>query len=305
MKEEEEEEEEKFSLPPALPPSTKIVFTEKRTLLSYNQPRGILQQLHQQDSSSSSSSSNNNNSSIDANYPLQQQQQPQLVDHANEKRRENIITNTRGVVMKKICGVMDCNKIITVRVDRYTAIKSGKLCKGHTNTRRLFVRGDTVDVISPADVVVVPGSCPAPKDKVCLIARRAVNGKEDMCSRVLQDYVECLSFKGHYTQMFRARRMGTTKMEGTPCYLIKPINGGEIWVESPQIIRDADAVCDQGALPFEDRSAVQPMDLGSSVLMPQLQQQQQHHQLLLPLPLPSPLNSSAKPPQSNITSMLE
>lgn len=248
-----DEDEDILSLPPALPPSSNVFFTDKWKVLTYEQLRNPFAHFEKpslrfkpfnilkvdpetslssllEDDGTTSSGHNGVGSTP-----------------SNEKRRESIITNDRGVVLKKICAIKDCDKIVTVRVDRYVATKSGKLCKGNMNTKRLFIKDDVVDVINPIN---------SKYDKSCIVSRKQPNGKkDDMYSRVLQDYAECLSFRGNFIQMFRSHKEGLTKTDNKVCYLIKPTDKTDIWIEDPHSVKDF-----ENELPFnEDRSILQPI----------------------------------------------
>ena len=249
--------EDALVLPPALPPSSNVFFADKWKSMSYNQSYNPTTRVKTVTTTKSDDTTGNHNEIST--------QQPEKITtggsggvtpkekQKSDKGRESIITNDRGVILKKICSVQECNKIVTVRVDRYLAIKSGKLCKGNMNTKRLFIREDIVDVINPLE---------GKFDKSCIVSRKQTNGNRvDMYARVLQDYIDCLEFKGKYLQMFRARKEGITKTDNKVCYLIKPIEKNEIWIEDPYSVREVKDSSDDYT--FDERSSLEPVETDS------------------------------------------
>lgn len=251
--------EDILTLPPALPPSSNICFTDRWKTLFHTQPRNTETSestttvLKSEDDTTTQNEIFAQGSGKTRTRGRKRKSEGPRDRPKSDKRRESVITNDRGVVLKKICSIQECNKIVTVRVDRYLALKSGKLCKGNMNTKRLFVREDIVDVINPIDSMC---------DKSCIISRKQTHGNRvDMYARVLHDYTDCLTFKGKYLQMFKSQKEGITKTDSRVCYQIKPIDKTEIWIEEPYAVKDIKDCTDDYS--FEERSSLEPMESDS------------------------------------------
>ena len=141
---------------------------------------------------------------------------------ASEKRRERTIISDVGAVMRKIGGVEECEKTITVTIRKYVARNAVLLCKGTVNTKRLFVQGDEVEEVCP---------CNNTSGKAFFIIRKATSKKAKMYCRAFSDVTPSIHFVEDTTKTFTANKRGFTKSDSIECLCIEPIPGCELWVD--------------------------------------------------------------------------
>lgn len=144
-------------------------------------------------------------------------------DPYKEKRREKVILKDIGATTKKIQNVVDCNDVIGINVKKYVASTSLLLCKGVSNTKRIFVRNDSVWVLCPDQV--------EHEQVIVIVFKKKDPSKNMIFLRKLEEIEPNLDLKEDTEEFFVTSMKGETKLGETVCYCITPIRGFDIWVD--------------------------------------------------------------------------
>lgn len=116
-----------------------------------------------------------------------------------------------------------------IPIIRYIANAPGKLCRGKGNYKRLFLKGDIVEVLCPETVM---------EDRLStLFIHRLSSGKEMLMQRHLSDYTNQLEFKEECTLRYKVIQTGHfTCGSYEECVCIQPIPGSNLWVDKRLVV---------------------------------------------------------------------
>lgn len=177
-----------------------------------------------------------------------------------EKRRERVIIRNIGGAMRKIEDVYLCGKDdeVTIIIRRYVAIGSVLLCKGGSNTKRLFVKKDIVEELLPCNDF----------EKSFVIVYKTEGGKQWIHPRPLSELLPSLSYVNDTTRTFSVKKRGVTKNDGIRCLCIEPLPGYELWIDegliindfSEFLVKDKDDASDTAATDNDDKVVVVDVD---------------------------------------------
>ena len=147
-------------------------------------------------------------------------------------RRESAILLGIGTTRRKFAlseettskGEQKDDMYVCVPINRYVAIKSGKLCQGKVNHKCLFNKDDTLDLLCP-DTVQSDG-------RATVFVHREYMNRDILAQRNINIYMGALCFKAAGLAEFRVVHTGRAMLgEREECVCIQPVAGTNLWID--------------------------------------------------------------------------
>ena len=118
---------------------------------------------------------------------------------------------------------------VCVPINRYVAIKSGKLCQGKVNHKCLFNKDDILDLLCP-DTVQSDG-------RATLFVHREYMNRDILAQRNINTYMGALCFKAAGLAEFRVVHTGRAMLgEREECVCIQPVGGTNLWIDKRLVL---------------------------------------------------------------------